>query len=170
MCVVKNNKGVQHKTAVKVAFIDENGKILLDEIIKPALPVVDYKFEYTGLTEADLQEVTYTRQNAVRDVLQIVSKDANNVVVGHGLFNDFRALNVSHLPIIDTATLYCGLSDERATVQSLRSLGKQWLDVDLGQQRHDPAADAKLALDLVKYACFQGIKPWIVQKSHFQQL
>eukprot|EP01025_Chloroclados_australasicus_P048545 TRINITY_DN5502_c1_g1_i3.p1 TRINITY_DN5502_c1_g1~~TRINITY_DN5502_c1_g1_i3.p1 ORF type:complete len:372 (+),score=27.42 TRINITY_DN5502_c1_g1_i3:94-1209(+) len=169
MCVViqKNNK--HRRVAVLVTLVDEFGNKLMEEIIKPVLPIVDYKFDFTGLTENDFKDVKYSIQNAARDIKAVIGSNGRSILVGHSIVNDFRGLSFYHLPVIDTAILFCKDRSENCTLDSLRSLGKQWLDVEVSAGQHDPGEDAKLSLDLVKYVCSKGIKPWL-QRCEFDAL
>ena len=81
-------------------------------------------------------------------------------LVGHGLENDFRALNLVHTLVVDTSTLYphfFGLPYRR----SLKSLAKSYLKRDIQTGTHDSLEDARASLELVLCQ---------VLKSNFQSL
>ena len=84
----------------------------------------------------------------------------NIFLVGHGLENDFRALNLVHTLVVDTSTLYphfFGLPYRR----SLKSLAKSYLKRDIQTGTHDSLEDARASLELVLCQ---------VLKSNFQSL
>ena len=81
--------------------------------------------------------------------LNTLSQSHNiTISVGHGLENDFRALNLVHSLVVDTSTLYphfFGLPYRR----SLKSLAKSYLKRDIQTGTHDSLEDARASLELV---------------------
>ena len=83
-------------------------------------------------------------------VLKFLGLKQHNIIfsVGHGLENDFRALNLVHSLVVDTSTLYphfFGLPYRR----SLKSLAKSYLKRDIQTGTHDSLEDARASLELV---------------------
>ena len=85
------------------------------------------------------------------DILKFLSIviDSSTIVVGHSLSSDFDVLGIVHTRVIDTSALYphqSGLPYKR----SLKDLAKDYLgrDIQLGDQGHNPIADALAALEL----------------------
>ena len=82
----------------------EGYAVVFDVLVRPARPVLDYKTKYSGVTATMLEGVT-TRIEAVQlAVVSIVRRD--DILVGHSLENDLRALRVIHERVIDTALLF----------------------------------------------------------------
>ena len=82
----------------------EGYAVVFDVLVRPARPVLDYKTKYSGVTATMLEGVT-TRIEAVQlAVVSIVRRD--DILVGHSLENDLRALRVVHERVIDTALLF----------------------------------------------------------------
>jgi hypothetical protein len=74
--------------------------VLLDQLVQPAAPVVDYLTRFSGLTAAMLCGVECTRAQAREKLLQLVPAQA--VLVGHSLENDLKALGLVHERVLDT--------------------------------------------------------------------
>jgi len=50
------------------------GRVLLDTYVKPALPIVDYRTPWSGITAEKLERVTVTHAQAATAFLRIVSQ------------------------------------------------------------------------------------------------
>ena len=84
---------------------DANGyKVVLDLLVKPVRAVLDYKTQYSGITAAMLEPVT-TRIEQVQIALASIV-GANDIMIGHSLENDLRALCLVHEKVVDTAMLF----------------------------------------------------------------
>ena len=84
----------------------ETTTVLLDQLVQPFDPILDYLTRYSGITPSLLENVA-TGLNKVRvAVLALVGKD--DVLVGHSLENDLRVLGIVHENIVDTMLLYRG--------------------------------------------------------------
>ena len=123
MCLVEGDE----KQLARVAVVDEAGRLLLDELVKPERPVVDYKTEYSGVTRAMLDTARLTLAEATKTVRQLIhgySQSGRRVwagagrrtfLVGHSLDSDLHALRL-RLPrhpdssaaggVLDTALLF----------------------------------------------------------------
>ncbi|CAO3650166.1 unnamed protein product [Cunninghamella echinulata] len=160
----------------KVALIDENHNILLNEFVKPELPITDYLTRYSGVDEQSLIGVTTTLKDIQQKILNYITGDI--ILVGHGLMNDLRAIQIRHPYIIDTAMIYHHLHGPPYKA-SLRDLAlhnddgkKVMMTPILG---HDPIEDAISSLDLVKLKLKYGhtfglneryITELIIEKLH----
>jgi DNA polymerase III epsilon subunit-like protein len=140
----------------RLTVVDESGTTVLDELVRPARPVVDYNTRFSGITAPMLESVTTTLQDVRARVAAMVS--ANDVLVGHSLENDLRVLHLLHRRCLDTALLY---SHPRGPPYklSLKSLCAAHLARDIqtgGNAGHDSAEDALAALDLAKLKLRHG--------------
>ena len=77
----------------RVSVVDDCGNVALDELVKPSGYVLDYNTQYSGIAEADLQDVKTT----LSDVFDHLSRwmSSKSIIVGHSLESDLKALRVS---------------------------------------------------------------------------
>ena len=79
-------------------------QVVLDLLVKPVRPVLDYKTQYSGITAAMLEPIT-TRIEQVQVALASIV-GIHDILVGHSLENDLRALCLVHDKVVDTALLF----------------------------------------------------------------
>lgn len=143
----------------RVSFIDWDGNIVLDELVKPPGTVTDYLTQYSGITKEMMEPVTQTLaelQTKLKDVLT-----PRTILLGHSLDSDLRALRIAFPFIVDTTLIY---PHPKGPPQksSLKWLTQKYLSREIqnrGPQGHDSVEDAKACLDLVKQKCERG-KMW----------
>ncbi|KAL3162472.1 hypothetical protein ABBQ32_010134 [Trebouxia sp. C0010 RCD-2024] len=130
----------------RVTLIDENEQVLLDELVLPDTPIVNYNTSFSGISPAMMKGVTTTLTQMQQRILQYVGPDT--FVVGHSLENDLRVLKLVHLKVLDTAIMY---PHARWPVQqnSLRWLAGKYLGETIQTGSHDSKEDAVTALRLV---------------------
>ena len=85
-------------------MVDERGRVLLDEFVKPYNEVMDYQTRYSGVTKEILDAVDTTLEQVQVALLGML--DASTVVVGHSLENDLVALKMAHTCCVDTAIIF----------------------------------------------------------------
>lgn len=128
------------------------GEVLLDEIVKPEAPIVDYVTRYSGMTPEIIEGARLDFNEARAAVKRLISRET--FVIGHGLENDFAALRLlpTDLPrMLDTTQLYPhpnGLPNKNA----LRYLAVQHLGgrrIQTGVDGHDSVEDASVCIELV---------------------
>lgn len=66
--------------------------------------MLDWKTHLTGVTDADMADVTTTRSAVAARIAALLPPDA--VLVGHGLHNDLIALQLDTAHLIDTSMLF----------------------------------------------------------------
>lgn len=143
----------------RVSFIDWDGNIVLDELVKPPGTVTDYLTQFSGITKEMMEPVTQTLaelQAKLKDVLT-----PRTILLGHSLDSDLRALRIAFPFIVDTTLIY---PHPKGPPQksSLKWLSQKYLSREIqnrGPQGHDSVEDAKACLDLVKQKCERG-KTW----------
>ncbi len=153
MC--ETTKGVE---VTRVTALNHNEETILDVLLKPDNPIVDYRTQFSGITEQMLAPIT-TKLIQVQLLLcrWIVKK---TLIIGHSLENDLRVLHLSHQSIIDTTFLYphpIGFPYRN----KLKYLAKEYLKSSIqqsksGQAGHDSVEDAKAALQLTKLKLAKG--------------
>ncbi|KAI8385602.1 hypothetical protein BD560DRAFT_452573 [Blakeslea trispora] len=143
---------VKGSALARITLIDEDGSVLLDEMVKPDQPVIDYLTKYSGITPADLKTATCSLRRAQKHVRKFVNHDV--ILVGHGLENDLKALQVAHPYCVDTSLIYDHHKGPPYK-PSLRFLARNYLKRQIQHRNetrigHDSAEDARATLDLFK--------------------
>ncbi len=93
----------------------------------PSEPVTDYRTQWSGITADMLVGVSIRLCQVQAALLQaICDKD---ILVGHSLDNDFKALRLCHQRCVDTSVLYPHPQNGRKS--SLRHLAKLYLKRDI---------------------------------------
>ncbi|EGG04416.1 uncharacterized protein MELLADRAFT_78319 [Melampsora larici-populina 98AG31] len=149
MCLTENGSELTRCTVV-----GKDGKPILDELVKPESPIINYLTRFSGMTEKRLQGV----QTTLKDVQIKLSSmiDFDTVLVGHSLECDLRALKLLHPWVIDTSVIYQhpkGLPMK----PSLKWLAQKWLNKEIQANPppgsmtlgHDSEEDARTAIELV---------------------
>ncbi|WVW80449.1 hypothetical protein I302_102431 [Kwoniella bestiolae CBS 10118] len=136
----------------RVTIVDENGEILLDELVRQTVPVLDVNTRFSGITPDQLQTAVMDLPAVRAAACMFIGTET--IIVGHGLENDLRALRLLHSKVIDTAVVFPhdkGPPFRRA----LRDIVKEKLGYfiqdrtsDLG---HSSAVDAKSTLEALKW-------------------
>lgn len=128
------------------------GAVILDTLVKPYTPVIDYRSPYSGITEALLAPETTRLEQVQAYFFSCVGR--NTVLVGHSLESDLNALRIIHRTCVDTAHLYPHARGFPYR-NKLRYLAREYLQWNIQQQStsdrgHDSIIDAQAALELVK--------------------
>ena len=139
----------------RLTAVDATHTVLLDTLVKPERPVLDYKTPFSGITEEQLRIVTTTLVQARAQLLHLITADT--VLVGHSLENDLRALKLQHDRVIDTSVVY-PRAPGPPVKHSLRFLARRLLRrvIQSGDAGHDSAEDARAALALAQMKIARG--------------
>uniref|UniRef100_A0A7S2SHT7 AP2/ERF domain-containing protein n=1 Tax=Mucochytrium quahogii TaxID=96639 RepID=A0A7S2SHT7_9STRA len=147
---------------------DEEGDfiVLMDEYV--TVPedkeVVDYLTDVSGVTEENLEEATQSIEDIRLALTNIIHE--GDILIGHSLWSDFRALRLWHENFVDTSSL-CGVKDLNLTLSLKDAVSATIKDkekIELFQQTgtsHDSVEDAKwsirVMLELLKLQQKDGI-------------
>ncbi|KAI1803361.1 hypothetical protein F4811DRAFT_525188 [Daldinia bambusicola] len=159
MCVT----GPDEYSLTRISLVGWDGTIVLDELVKPDKPILDYVTRFSGITEQMLAPVTTTLGDIQAKLLQILHP--RTILVGHSLESDLKALRLTHPFVVDTAILFPH-NRGPPLKNSLKFLSQRFLkrEIQKGITGHDSIEDAKACLDLVKQKCEKG-KAWGNQDS-----
>ena len=145
----------------RISVIDWGGNVVLDELVKPADPIIDYVTPYSGITPEMLKGVTTTLEDVQKTLINDIITP-QTILVGHSLIADLNALQLTHPFIIDTALLFPHPRGPPLK-SSLKWLAQKYLSREIqkghGSTGHDSVEDALACLDLVKQKCEKG-KAW----------
>lgn len=131
---------------------DKDYRVLMDELVLPYPPILDYVTEYSGITAAMVKDVTTRLEQVQASLLTYVGP--NDILVGHSLENDLIALRWIHPTVIDTAVLFH--NSHRKFKYSLKHLScillrKRIQDSAVGHcSEEDAAATLELAIRRAK--------------------
>eukprot|EP00743_Colponemidia_sp_Colp-15_P008400 GILK01009127.1.p1 GENE.GILK01009127.1~~GILK01009127.1.p1 ORF type:complete len:612 (-),score=118.98 GILK01009127.1:30-1865(-) len=139
----------------RVTVVDHTHTVLLDMLVKPSNPIIDYNTRFSGITADMMQDVTTSLTDAQNKLLKIINKDS--IVVGHSLDNDLIALKIIHERVVDTTHLYPhpkGLPYKSA----LRVLANRFLNKQIQGEAtgHNPVEDAVTAMELAQLKVLRG--------------
>ncbi|KAG0290058.1 hypothetical protein BGZ98_003610 [Dissophora globulifera] len=74
----------------RISLVDEEGRVLYDELVVPDNAIVDYLTPYSGMTEERLRGVKTKLADVQRKLQEVVTYDT--ILVGHSLENDMKVL------------------------------------------------------------------------------
>ncbi|KAI9677989.1 MAG: hypothetical protein M1817_005933 [Caeruleum heppii] len=134
-----------------------DGNVVLDKLVKPSRPVIDYLTPYSGVTEKMLHSVTTTLEDVQQDLVALLQPDA--ILIGHSLNADLTALKMTHPYIVDTSIIYPHPVGPPLK-SKLKFLAQKYLNREIqkghGTVGHNSIEDARAVLDLVKQKCDKG--------------
>ncbi|NXY47454.1 REXO5 exonuclease, partial [Ceuthmochares aereus] len=138
----------------RVSLVDAQGQCLLNELVKPESTVWNYRTRFSGITKKMLLPVKTRLPDIQTRLKKMLPRDA--VLVGHSLNGDLQALEMIHPSVIDTSLLFARNEGRRF---KLKFLAKAVLGKEIQSEQklgHDPAEDARAALELAQFFIEQG--------------
>ena len=128
----------------RCCIVSYDEEVRLDSFAAPPRPVTDYLTRYSGIRAHDLEGAPAFEEVRARVAAMIDGR----TIVGHGLHNDLRALQLTHPKeaVVDTASLDWGA----ARALSLKALSLDVLGEPIQRGGHSPHEDAIASLRLLK--------------------
>lgn len=103
--------------------------------------------EYSGITPKMLQDVETRIEHIQVRLLSII--DENDILIGHSLENDLRALRLVHTKVIDTSVVFRGSNGRKLGLRHLANvLLQKKIQQGCGSSGHCSTEDASAALIL----------------------
>lgn len=133
----------------KVTVVGIDGRLVYETLVLPEADIIDYNTRFSGVAAKDLEKgPTKNLKEVQNDLMGFINADT--VMVGHGLENDLRALQMIHGVVLDTSSVFphfYGLPFRR----SLRSLVSSYLkrEIQVSSWGHDSYEDARACIDLM---------------------
>lgn len=154
----------------RVVILNWKGQTLFDEYVKQSEPVSDHRTFVSGITEEDLQQATMPLHTCRLIVSKILF---GQILVGHGLENDLRALGIDHpwWMIRDTAFYepFMSARNNMFLPRKLKDLVYERLGKEIQAigKPHSPYEDAKWAMNLYKSvrSDWESHMQYMVQRS-----
>jgi hypothetical protein len=128
--------------------------VLLDCLVRPENTILDYLTKHSGITPSLLEPVS-TRLEQVQCALASYLTP-NDILIGHSLENDLRALHYIHPRIVDTSMIFRPLDLNKRFKFSLRHLSGTLLKRPIQTGSHCSEEDAQTALDLALLKALKG--------------
>uniref|UniRef100_A0A8B9FPQ0 Interferon stimulated exonuclease gene 20 like 2 n=1 Tax=Amazona collaria TaxID=241587 RepID=A0A8B9FPQ0_9PSIT len=153
--MVGTGPGGRRSALARCSIVGYGGDVLYDRYVRPAAPVVDFRTRWSGVRRQHMaRAVPFVA--ARKEILRIL---AGKLVVGHAIYNDFKALKYFHPQALTRDTSKMPLLNrkggfpENATV-SLKRLAKELLhkdiQVSLRESGHSSVEDARTTMELYK--------------------
>lgn len=132
---------------------------VVDALILPPAPVIDFNTQYSGVSESSFAGGTvlffgekiakpYLEERELQVLMQKYFY-SSDIFIGHSLENDLATLGLRHMRVIDTAVLYVEASGAKRALERLTSqISKRFIQ-NGGTEGHDSVEDAQACIGLV---------------------
>jgi len=136
-------EGVESSLA-RVSLVNYYGALQLDEFVRQRERVVDYRTQWSGIRETDMIKAK-PFEEVQKQVAEILK---DRILVGHAVFNDLKALLLSHPRPQTRDTQYHAGRHKLLNTKypALRNLVKQELDITIQGGEHSSVTDARATM------------------------
>ncbi|GJE91481.1 RNA exonuclease 4 like domain-containing protein [Phanerochaete sordida] len=138
----------QESSLARVSVVNFDGTVLLDEIVQQKERVVDYRTQYSGIRPTDMVNAKLFAdvQNRVAKLLE------GKVLVGHAVWNDLKALLLSHprYLIRDTQVLAAKHKVVKSPRPALRHLVAHEFGMAFHTGEHSSITDARATMAIFR--------------------
>ncbi|KAJ7641769.1 ribonuclease H-like domain-containing protein [Roridomyces roridus] len=136
-------EGIESALA-RVSIVNFHGALLLDAFVRPKERVVDYRTEWSGVRERDMVNA----RPFAEVQSQVASLIKDRILIGHAVFNDLKALLLTHpRPLIRDTQAYAGrFKVSKSKYAALRSLVQQEVGVTIQSGEHSSVTDARATM------------------------
>ncbi|KAL9620539.1 MAG: hypothetical protein Q9160_004900 [Pyrenula sp. 1 TL-2023] len=160
---------------VRLTAIDYlTSEVLIDSLVKPKERVINWRSTITGITSATMAsaeaqgKVLYGYKEAQKELWKYV--DSNTVLVGHAMENDFKALKITHLKVVDSGILASQAVSSKRRQFALNKLCEEFMAKPIRQRpnaTHDSLEDAFAAREIVLWCLHneEALRQWGTEKK-----
>ncbi|KAF9496322.1 hypothetical protein BDN71DRAFT_1482216 [Pleurotus eryngii] len=132
----------------RVSLVNYHGAVQLDEFVRQRERVVDYRTQYSGVRERDMVNAKPFEeiQTQVAELLK------DKILVGHAVFNDLKALLLSHprSQTLDTQYYAWKFQATKSKYIALRNLVQQELGLTIQGGEHSSVTDARATMAIFR--------------------
>ena len=133
----------------RVSLVNEALVCIYDQLVKPEKPVLDYKTQFSGITQDTLEGVSTALPEVHAALRSLLPPQC--ILIGHSLENDLSALKMAHPYVVDTSCLFTSCKNSLSKPK-LRLLTKRLLgsNIQMGSSGHSSVEDATACMRLVQ--------------------
>ncbi|KAF9787301.1 ribonuclease H-like domain-containing protein [Thelephora terrestris] len=137
----------------RVVIVGYRGTTLMNEFVKPTLPISDYRTNVTGIVPGILESDDAVPFDEIQ--ARVAMHIADKIIIGHSLWNDLSVIGLPHRAV-DTrdVALYRPFRETLRMNQlvGLPTLMWHFMNREIQKERVDPLENARALMDLYRSA------------------